>query len=57
MTQPFHRTEFELPACAHCGTHLKLRVKSEFYIAREYTCEACFKGQDDGPCFDHLPEA
>ena len=44
------------PACPYCGTLDGLRVKcgGGGYIAPEYTCEACFKGADDGPCFDDL---
>lgn len=45
--------------CPYCGTTSGLRVASDGggYIAPEYSCEACFTGQDDGPCFDDLPAA
>lgn len=44
--------------CPYCGATEGLRVRCDGggYIAPEYTCENCFTGQDDGPCFDDLPE-
>ena len=49
----------EKPKCPYCGATEGLRVKCAGYgrIAPEYTCEGCFTGTDDGPCFDDLPEA
>jgi hypothetical protein len=48
--------------CAYCGTTNGLRIHheplpgwGERYEA-DYVCEDCFTGQDDGPCFDDLPE-
>lgn len=47
------------PRCAYCGTAAGLRRVHDGYgcIAPEFTCETCFTGQDDGPCFDDLPAA
>jgi hypothetical protein len=44
------------PECPYCGADEGLRVKCAGYgdVAPEYTCEACFTGSDDGPCFDDL---
>jgi hypothetical protein len=44
------------PECPYCGTTVGLRMSCDGggYIAPEYTCETCFMGTDDGPCFDDL---
>jgi len=46
------------PECPYCGATEGLRVKSNGagFEAPEFTCEGCFTGTDDGPCFDDLPE-
>jgi predicted RNA-binding Zn-ribbon protein involved in translation (DUF1610 family) len=48
-----------LHQCPYCGDTEGLRLKCDGggYAAPEYTCEACFTGTDDGPCFDDLPSA
>lgn len=45
------------PACPYCGTTHGLRIASRdprIGYAPDFICEACFTGQDDGPCFDDL---
>lgn len=44
--------------CPYCGQTEGLRVACDGggYIATDYICAACFTGQEDGPCFDDLPE-
>ena len=51
------------PECPYCGITEGLRIKSDgglstfgfLLMPPEYTCEDCFAGTDDGPCFDDLP--
>lgn len=47
-----------IPECPYCGATTGLRMKHDGYgsIPAEYTCEGCFKGTEDGPGFDDLPE-
>ena len=48
------------PACPYCGTTHGLRITGRdprIGYAPDYICEACFTGQDDGPCFDDLDPA
>jgi hypothetical protein len=48
----------EKPECPYCGATEGLRVACKGFgpFAPDYICETCFTGQDDGPCFDDLPE-
>lgn len=45
-----------LPECPYCGQTVGLRKMHDGYgpVPPEYTCEADFTPQDDGPCFDDL---
>lgn len=60
---PFHLDADEIhgdkqqPQCCYCGA-----IQAEFrvldydgYRPSELTCEDCFTGGDEGPCFDDLP--
>ena len=55
---PEPKTEMT-PDCSYCGATEGLRVWCDGggYTAPEYTCEVCFTGTDDGPCFDELKPA
>ena len=47
------------PQCDYCGTWGDIRVQTEGCgrIKPVLSCENCFTGQDDGPCFDDLEAA
>lgn len=46
------------PECPYCGETKNLRIVCPAIgkCGPVYTCEDCFTGRDDGPCFDDLPE-
>lgn len=46
--------------CDWCGAGSEIRVESEgdgWKTKPSLTCEECFTGTDDGPCFDDLETA
>ncbi len=55
--------EADDPQCDWCGNWRDVRVQSEggrafgITVKPALTCEDCFTGQDDGPCFDDLQTA
>ena len=51
--------EWEGPSCDWCGGGDDIRVQTEGcrHIPAMLTCEECFTGTDDGPCFDDLQTA
>jgi len=51
--------EWEGPTCDGCGSGGDIRVHTDGWgrIPPGLTCEECFTGQDDGPCFDDLQTA
>lgn len=54
MTPP----EPDGPTCDWCGAEGEIRVESEGLAGTRHkpsiTCEDCFTGHDEGPCFDDL---
>ena len=46
--------------CDWCGAGREIRIESEggrafgVVVKPTLTCEGCFTGKDDGPCFDDL---
>jgi len=51
--------EWDGPTCDWCGTGDDVRVQCEgkWHVKPVLTCEECFTGQDEGPCFDDLQPA
>lgn len=49
-------TAWPKPTCPYCGAQSGLRIQCDGggYMEPDYICEACFRGTDDGPCFDDL---
>ncbi len=48
--------QWEGPTCDWCGADENIRIQTEGCGAMPAlrTCEDCFTGPDDGPCFDDL---
>lgn len=48
------------PECPYCGETAGLRIECRgdgMRVQTDYICAGCFRGTDDGPCFDDLPAA